>query len=1451
MANNMSNQSTLLKPHTNNLLGPLADYISTPNIFDMFNFFEDYKVTSFPLHNTLNNETSSTGINELLSVSTNPLINNSFFKPNFDFFLNTSDLLYSFEPIIQPMSDDIQRFSITTNNLYDLNDIFPEKVTQFECFEFSSMESDISAYETLSTPETKIFYPEPFIASPSFVHEELWFMHILHFQHWLWFFFISLIMFFFITFVNVVRWCNLRTRPRRETRGVSRSKCADLITACVPVSWAAAIIITETVDATDYYDGFGTGEIVVGIRAYQWGWEYFYPKSIDLNYNVNPSYSSIVGNSLKYTSSSSTHLKANTLWKYHQNKNTGSSTSTPAHLLLLPNDNSNILNFMNFDEIGLNTVKDSTAFKKIQFFSKTNTESIFNLKSDFESNYYRLSSLYNTDLKLMSSLNYGISRQHNYSSLASSNRLSTTSLDKNSVDKFFSYNLNTELQNSSLNDNSYIDSTTQNMVDVNKSEPTLQNFFFENNQKHFLNTANSYPLLKSFSDIETDSKKNLNPVKAYNNANFKKKNLLYTDWLSSTTLTQTDLVSSNPLSSYVSDIFNKESVSKFKNLKSNDLQLLSSERNVRLLGNYNSPNYNHNFSKYGNDASSINEQLKNLHSTTNQNSLYTLSKLNWSNLDQSVRLFNNSVSMPTEHAPIMSSSPYFNNTSYDFFEKNEDDLTPNMLKSKDESAPSHIFNTYWVSYWANTDNWHRYKNLENLNLLNSSIYIPTFNEYAEYDFKNWQAIELLEDAFWESTYSSYVHDEYCTSFQNTTDLVFLKKNEELFNLFTRKSKDKKLKSGLLKKSFLSENSHSSNLTPLTLFNETSVPNTQLLPLKSFNFFSDEATLDSMDNVYENAKYLNYLYLLNYKHVLNYSLNSIMPISYVTILDSFCANYEDSYLYSDFFENDNVDWDNNTHLALHNDIRLSNPLKLRSTAKSAIVTYNAIQKVFRSRLDEGRSNTRLQDFSNSFVKHPLLTDNRINYESLLGKNKENFLQINSFNHNIKSNINNLYLLINTNNIYFIDLPFLMSLKSDPSRYLWFDWASKWSSIEISAASVSRFSLLGLPYPNKSFEYATSVGDEISENETYLIKLAKARKNYMSNWAFTPYFYSRVSNWYNLNTFNNLLFNNQSLYSTRYLLSNSSWYWSKIDSVQSTSSLSTFSYSNVNAPSRSSWKPISGIESSYYNQSILADILSRREYVYRQFFSKKSFKPLLPKYLLATPTNPIFEEVQKNFSLIDPINFSAESSRELFYRNTNKLNFLLLKDIISAVDGFSYNVPLNLSVLNNYLYLYIFGNYNSMSSGLNYNSELYKNQYCPMKKGVSNMIKLHATGAIAMPIEIRLHLLASSKDVIHSWAIPSAGIKIDCVPGYSSHRVTIFLVSGIFWGQCMEICGRFHHWMPIIVYFMKRDLFFLWCTHFMHYSPTENTFTTADKQLSDFTKPVSFDNSNWISEINKLV
>jgi hypothetical protein len=281
---------------------------------------------------------------------------------------------------------------------------------------------------------------------------------------------------------------------------------------------------------------------------------------------------------------------------------------------------------MNFDELGLSTVKDSSAFKKIQFFSKTNTESIFNMKSDFESNYYRLSSLYNTDLKLMASLNYGISRQHNYNSLASTNKFKATNLDKISVDKFFDYNLNTQFTHNSLTDSSHVDITTSNINGTGSNLNFTPNLDFKSSTQYFLNTTNTYPTLKDSLNSETDSKKPSNPIKSSTYAS-QKKNLLYKDWVELNTLTQTDLTLPNPLTHFVSELFNKESVTKFKNLKSNDLQLLSSERNTRLLGNYNSTNYSHNFSKYNNDVSSISNKLAINTVGTNQSDSYALSQL--------------------------------------------------------------------------------------------------------------------------------------------------------------------------------------------------------------------------------------------------------------------------------------------------------------------------------------------------------------------------------------------------------------------------------------------------------------------------------------------------------------------------------------------------------------------------------------------------------------------------------------------------------------------------------------------------------------------------------------------------------------------------------------------------------------------------------------------------------
>jgi hypothetical protein len=181
--------------------------------------------------------------------------------------------------------------------------------------------------------------------------------------------------------------------------------------------------------------------------------------------------------------------------------------------------------------------------------------------------------------------------------------------------------------------------------------------------------------------------------------------------------------------------------------------------------------------------------------------------------------------------------------------------------------------------------------------------------------------------------------------------------------------------------------------------------------------------------------------------------------------------------------------------------------------------------------------------------------------------------------------------------------------------------------------------------------------------------------------------------------------------------------------------------------------------------------------------------LPDYFRASPKHPLITELKSLTQFVDPVSISSESSRDLFYHHSSIFNTSLIHNLISKLNYNSNGLPVNMNLLTNYLLVYLTGYSNS--SNINNNTELLRNQFRPIKKGVSNMINLHATGAVAMPTETRLHLLASSKDVIHSWAIPSAGIKIDCVPGYSSHRIMIFLVSGIFWGQCMEICGRFHH------------------------------------------------------------
>jgi|TARA_B110000259_G_scaffold140084_1_gene157740 hypothetical protein len=237
------------------------------------------------------------------------------------------------------------------------------------------------------------------------------------------------------------------------------------------------------------------------------------------------------------------------------------------------------------------------------------------------------------------------------------------------------------------------------------------------------------------------------------------------------------------------------------------------------------------------------------------------------------------------------------------------------------------------------------------------------------------------------------------------DYTYFKKQEELFNSSVR---HKTFRASTLAKPLLRDLTTNSNLNSLPIFTEDSLPNSLLLNLKNFYPFSSETAVDSIEDSYENLKYVNYVHYLTYKNLLNTNSSKIQPLSYTQVIDNFRPDYEEMAWFKDNSLEENViDYSESTGVNSSNDLRLSNPMKLRSTARNSIVTYNAIQKVFKSRFDEGRSNTRLQDFSNSFVTHPFITESKSPYEGMLGKNKDSFFTVNSYKQYFTNNFNDNY------------------------------------------------------------------------------------------------------------------------------------------------------------------------------------------------------------------------------------------------------------------------------------------------------------------------------------------------------------------------------------------------------------------------------------------------------------
>lgn len=91
-------------------------------------------------------------------------------------------------------------------------------------------------------------------------------------------------------------------------------------------------------------------------------------------------------------------------------------------------------------------------------------------------------------------------------------------------------------------------------------------------------------------------------------------------------------------------------------------------------------------------------------------------------------------------------------------------------------------------------------------------------------------------------------------------------------------------------------------------------------------------------------------------------------------------------------------------------------------------------------------------------------------------------------------------------------------------------------------------------------------------------------------------------------------------------------------------------------------------------------------------------------------------------------------------------------------------------------------------------------------------LDVDNRIVIPFNSHIKFLISSADVIHSWALPSLGIKIDAVPGRLNQSFSFSSRPGLFFGQCSEICGANHRFIPISLEITSPNNFIKWLKSF---------------------------------------
>lgn len=1335
----------------------------------------------------------------------------------------------------------------------------------FDTFEVYDFNHDKRLYIS------KIYIPRPFSASSEDTQKGLpWHIDFVHLSYWFFFLSVVLSVLFLMYFFSFI-WNNQENKlPVRETRGFSRAQFGDTMTAVIPMTWSITMLFHASTHSNNFDENTTGTQFCFSIVAYQWGWNYYYPRDIVGTFNSLPIK---VGNdSIDYYANFNDNYK-NLFYLYHTNLllkslslGRGSSKlgknsiqvlqslffkpfnytqNFKLPVVLFSNLNLNVNN-----ELVMNDIKkyiSNNDDSQISFFS-----SIFNLEKNnhllnifsniFSFNFFNINKIYNYKF-------YFIER--NFINKDISNNIF---INKNF---FFSFNFFNKYYflDSLRNKNTFFSNSNKlyfayNQIFNNK----LKNSNFQNiNSKNFLQNYISFyeklfdekPIEATLNGLEEFDLYSLRFVTFwnYNIMSWHKKlefifndeTLFWDDFfnfkffgLDIKKLVINDFVNINLMDYNKNIFFNKNIISMTQNfiylyyifyslsidnsfmysfyshLSFEDFNLTnnSSAKEVFFYNTQNSNFFYFNLFKFFKNNISLNK----INSNMNFYNFFNKSDYQnfWDNSPCSIKFnnsyFTNYFNTVNKNIDISLkfSVPFILNNSFKLF-KNfliSNSLILNLL--------NHI--SYDLIFFDKINLLKNYKNLFYLYSNDNIFNLLLFNKY------NYLNINYITDVSFENLsddifslelnyYENYLVLRYLNLVYNYSNNYLYYSNDYFFNFFLTSLNNKNNNFMFFKFSNYNK-----------LYSFTNFNNDILLKKINFNFKLNFSKILITYNFNEFFYIKKFNLLFNYK-ILNSKLLNINIWNFFILKNNVNTNVItlDKPIRNSIKINDpqilNFKFSNNLSSIFYNNRKL---FKWQLFWSNNQKFFNLpLYKFFRGNIEKktifGFSDNKLnqldvlnvgtdvnvqqisifKNFNNNFS---IKKNYFINKNEFLDKKNINTLKFSFFDVE-KFNFNKNYTAVLPSVFEDIDVPFI-------TKYLTFDINTSRRNDHLSKYKVFWGSLFNKYIKKLSFN--DILNDNSNANikhinffKSYNLNLLKFDSFYLNNISFNKNSFSFSVNF--INKFNNLnvnfLKNNFIFFYFKFNF-NSLNIFNELEFTFNGSS-DIFYLNNFFNLLESSWLLKDNIQNFnnkiFYLKNFIVNIESLQKLLVQNSFKQKEllkFKNFDNSFYF------------NNFINNDLLNISSEYLFNIF--NDEKIKNKSTNIISNHVKNLYYNYFLNNS---------------------NYKNN-FRFDFKEINNNISAIKRLRVSKGICLPSDYSIHIICSSKDVIHSWAIPGLGIKIDAIPGFNSHRRVIFRWRGVYWGQCMEVCGRYHHWMPILVKIVHKDSFLLWCLTYIRLTNSKN-------------------------------